>query len=67
MGAVTEYRVVQTGVGFKVEISRPGEFVQVAAGFRSADGAEAWIAEDRQIARIDALQAPAPPLKMRES
>lgn len=65
--AEAAYRIVPEGAGFKVEVERPGETIQVAAGFQSEADARAWIEEDKRIAGIDARQRPVEPPHLRET
>jgi hypothetical protein len=60
------YRIIQAGTGFKVEVNRPGEMVQLADGFESEADAASWIEEDKRIAELDDRQKPAEPPKLRE-
>jgi hypothetical protein len=61
------YRVMPNGLGFKVEVNRPGEMIQTAIGFRSEADAQSWIAEDKRIAEINDRQKPIQPPHLREA
>lgn len=60
------YRIIPDGSRFKVEINRPGETIQVAAGFESEGDARAWIEEDKRITGIDERQNRVDPPRLRE-
>jgi hypothetical protein len=60
------YRITGMDGDYKVEVNRPGEMIHVADGFKSRAEAEAWIAEDKRIAGIDARQTPIEPPHLRE-
>jgi hypothetical protein len=51
------YGIIPEGLGFKIEINRPGEIIQTATGFTSEADAESWIAEDKRIADINGRAA----------
>jgi len=60
------YRIIQTALGFKVEINRPGEIIQFADCFETEADANAWIEQDKRLSGLDDLQTPIAPPHLRE-
>ena len=66
IGAMAEYRIVRAGLSLGLRLPGSAQFRRLPLVLNSATDANAWIAEDRRIAGIDALLVPAPPLRLRE-
>jgi hypothetical protein len=54
--ADTKYQIFQDVQGYKVRITRLGDFIQEADGFSSHDDAASWVAQAERLGAVRAGQ-----------